>query len=96
MDTWYRVAEFENTIGVWHHIRISAKDNLIDVEIDGQYMFQQVDGLDPYLCGGIALVGFTGGSIGWQTAFFDNVIVDDLSVVATDLSTLDNIKALFR
>lgn len=87
---------FVNSIGESHHISIHAVGSQFSFEVDGRFIGQSKDDHDPFLTGGIALIGFTGGIVGWQTAYFDNVAVYATDVVANELSSWSNVKVLFR
>jgi hypothetical protein len=85
---------FNNNTGEWHHYRIDVWHNEIRVEFDGQELFTYVDNSNPYTCGGIALVGYS-GSIGWQQAIFDNVLVS-IHAVQNEDTSWGSIKMLYR
>ena len=94
--SWNHSWPFSNSIGEWHHIRIGAVIDRFDFEVDGHYIGAITDLNNPYLSGGMALVGYTGGVVHWQIACFDNVNVYMQGVVATENATWSEVKALFR
>lgn len=87
-----------NTAGEPHHYRIRLVGNRITVSFDGTQVLDYEDTTNPYLYGGVALVGYTGGAIQWVTAHFDNVVVStaEKAAVATDQCSWDEVKSLFR
>ena len=86
-------APIPNDAGEWHHYRIVLYGPYIQVEFDQTELFLYEDTADPYLCGGFALVGYS-GSRGWQHAEYDNVSVSAQAVRTAD-SSWSRIKTLY-
>lgn len=69
--------DFPSEIGVWHKFRVVAIADRITASFDGYKLVDFKDQSDPFLCGGISLVSYVGGSSSEQLATFDNVLVED-------------------
>lgn len=93
-QTYLASAPIANVAGEWHRYRIVVYGPYIQVQFDGTELFLYEDAADPYLCGGIALIGYS-GSRSWQYAEFDNVTVSSQAVDVAE-SSWSQIKTLYR
>ncbi len=70
-------ASVPNGNGMWHHVRIEAKDDYYRVLIDGALKIVKRDKANHRPRGRIALAAYTGG-VGQCTVYYDNVVVTPL------------------
>ncbi len=88
--------EFANRNDQWHHFDIRAVGPEISVYVDNNFVFTYLDeSADPYLCGGIAAVSYSGGVVQHQILYLDDVLVRS-GGTATDESTWSSLKAMYR
>jgi len=70
-------ARVTNGNGVWHHIRIEARDHHYKVWVNGALAIDKVDSRKARPRGRIALAAYSGG-VGECTVYYDNVVVTAL------------------
>ncbi len=63
-----------NPNGVWHHLRIEAREHRYRVWLNGALLLDKSDPKRSRARGGIALAAYTGG-VGQCTLYYDNVLV---------------------
>ena len=67
-------ARVTNANGVWHHLRIEARDHHYKVWVNGALVLDKIDSKKARPRGKIALAAYSGG-VGQCTVYYDNVVV---------------------
>jgi hypothetical protein len=63
----------------FHHMRVEAVGSRITAYFDGTELFSYVDENEPHLAGKVGVVSFANTAVGYQEAWFDNVLVEEFS-----------------
>lgn len=89
------VADVFIEAGVWHHFRVMVHGATVTAFVDNQFLFEHTDDTNPFVSGGVGVSCFTGGIVGYQDVYADNMLVV-APVVSVERSSWSSVKSLYR